>query len=184
MKEFATGCTLVLCVLALVACDAAGPSKGPTPQAIEQLVVAARQPTPVSAPTPVPTPSTISPPKHTREQILASRQAGTPAYPRLDRKEAKLVMLDELETWLASLGDSSSGPYPPGTGPGSIVWAVVVAGEIVPDRGMWMRDRYPRWEVKWYNAGTGAFMGAFWAGNQGDWPPDWEALPDRDPGRR
>ena len=134
---------------------------------------------PVASPTPIDfaTPAAIPAPKIQRDALLSGFTTGSPGYRHIDRKEAKLVTQDELLRGLATVAAKSG--YARGTGPATLLWAVLVVGDIEP---FFARGQKAVWEVSWYDAETGHWLGDQWTRYPSDkWFQFWANLPDRDP---
>ena len=130
-------------------------------------------------PLPYATPAAATLPRVTRDSVLAHYTVGQNVR-RVDRKEAKLITLGDLDLLLQSIGFGQTRTFDlrgRELDPGTLVWAVAFAGDI---RSPAARKSVP-WEIDAFDADTGEPVRNGSALRHGTWPPGWDLVRDRDP---
>ncbi len=137
-------------------------------------------PTPTPRPrVAVPTPAAVGRPNIDRSALLNQFHLGR-AIHRIDRKEAKLLMLGELEDAFVAMGFGRDRNLRTDIDDSTIVWAGALSGDVEP---FFARHPVP-WEITYFHGTTGEWLGDLAAVDHGTWPSAWDRLPDRDPALR
>ena len=134
------------------------------------LSVACVSPTAAPGPAPSPSPVATLTSSISRQQAIDRVTQGSSIVLRVDRAEAKRMLLADVKE---ALGDQD---FTPAEIPSRVVWVVAVSGSIQPSRPVPVPS--VPWGVWVLDASTENALAAQY-GSRGAWPAYFDALPDR-----